>query len=187
MTHPWLPGSPLFTKFEINSSSKTAFPLWTEGRRPGHGLWDEDSLQVICWSFRWRDRFQGCAGSAIDCNKSENMLHVTIYEEALISAEKWNGVCSQGHDLFNKINLKKGSQAVPMSSNWWILLDFNQWSIISLPPGGQRSQIRPSMSYSHRHLLSWWAGWESAFLSILHDGGESYSRPWKRLHNHLGD
>ena len=41
------------------------------------------------------------------------------------------------HDPFNEINAEKCSQAVPMISPDGYL-DFNQWLIISLPPGGQR-------------------------------------------------
>lgn len=69
MTHPWL-GPSLFTKLEINSSSKlpSQFEQRAEGQPRPLGM-KIHYRSFVDPSDEIETGFQGCAGSAIDCNK----------------------------------------------------------------------------------------------------------------------
>lgn len=159
LTIPW-PWSPLFTKFEINSSSKLPSHFVQRAEGPDHGLW---GMKIHYRSFvDPSDEIETGSRAVPEVQltviKSETMLHVdNLWRSINISRKmKWSL-------LAGTICLIRSTWRSEARRYRWVAtdgyLDFNQWSIISLPPGGQRSQIRPSMfSLSQTPKLSWWEG-----------------------------
>lgn len=168
MTHPW-PRSPLFTKSEINSSSKLPSHFVQRAEGPAHGLW---GMKIHYRSFLDpSDEIETGSRAVQEVQltviKSENMLHVdNLWGSINISRKmKWSL-------LAGTICLIRSTWRSEARRYRWVAtdgyLDFNQWSIISLPPGGQRSQIRPSMfSLSQTPKLSWWEGVGVSFSANL--------------------
>lgn len=157
---PPQPRSPLFTKFEINSSAKPPSHFEQRAQVPAHSL---RGLKIHYRSFvDPSDEIETGSRAVQEVQltviKSENMLHVdNLWGSVNISRKmKWSL-------LAGTICLIRSTWRSEARQCQWVSTDgylyFNQWSIISLLPGGRRSQISLSMSScSQTSKLSWWEG-----------------------------
>lgn len=143
---PPCPQSALFTKFEINSSSKPPSHFVKRAEGPAHGLW---GMKIHYRSFvdpSDETETGSRAEQAVQLTviKSENMLHVDNLWGSVNNSRKMKWSLLAG-----TICLIRSTWRSEARQCRWVetdgYLDFNQWSIISLPPGRQRSQIRPSV------------------------------------------